>query len=171
MSRNANSPLVTKYMSLSFPDSYTLSHSEAWIALNLSKPNQEHFGICEKSTPEIVLGGIGLKPGTDVNAHTAEIGFWIGAEFWGQGYATEILDAFTTWTFLHNEAGGKKTTTRIWGGVFSGNSASMRCFEKCGYVAEGVLKGHCEKHGEVMDLHIFGLTMTDWGRRKGAVLI
>jgi len=161
MSLNANSPLVAKYMSLTFPDPYTLSHSEAWIALNIAKANQEHFAICEKSTPEVVIGGIGLKPGTDVSLHTVEIGFWVGAKFWGKGYATEILEGFTRWAFLYNETGGKKTT-RLWGGVFSGNGASMRCFEKCGYAAEGVLKGHCEKRGEVMDLHIFGLTKSDW---------
>lgn len=168
MSLSANSPLVAKHMSLFFPHPYTLAHSEAWIALNAAKSRQEHFGICERCAPDVVIGGIGLKPGADVHLHTAEVGFWVGEKYWGNGYTTEVLEGFTRWTFLHNEIGGKRTT-RLWGGVFSGNGASMRCFEKCGYVREGVLKEHCEKHGEVMDLHVFGLTKSDWELRVSGI--
>lgn len=75
---------------------------------------------------------------------------------------TEALEALTAWTFT--ERGD--TVRRLCASVFGGHTASMRCLEKCGYKAEGVLKGHVEKHGEVMDLHVFGLTKGDWEERR-----
>ncbi|KAG9380395.1 GCN5 N-acetyltransferase [Pyrenophora tritici-repentis] len=159
-SLHANDPLVTKYMALSFPNPYTLQSAETWIRVNMVRPYQEHFVVCEVSSPDVVIGGIGLKPGVDVSVHTAELGFWIGRAHWGKGYTTEVLRAFTKWTFTNWEKNGQKVT-RLWGRVMGGNMASMRCFEKCGYVHEGVWKDHCEKYVEVMDLHFFGLTRSD----------
>ncbi|KAL6709448.1 hypothetical protein ACN47E_001383 [Coniothyrium glycines] len=164
LAQYANNPRVSKYMSLSFPSPYTLVAAEDWISMNLKRPEQDNFVICEKSSPEIVIGGIGLKPGADVKAHTAEVGFWIGEPFWGQGLTTEALEAFTNWVFLQRHVKGTQTT-RLCGDVFSGNFASMRCFEKCGYVSEGVLKGHCEKDGKVHDLHQYGILKKDWTKR------
>lgn len=160
----ANNPNISKFMSLAFPYPYTLAAAETWINMNIGKTRRDHFVMCERDAPKTVIGGIGLKPGADVMAHTAEVGFWIGEAYWGKGYMTEALEGLTKWAFMERYADGVKTT-RLWGGVYSGNGASMRCFEKCGYRPEGVLKGHCEKNGEVFDLHQFGLTKADWGAR------
>lgn len=162
--QHANNPNVSKYMSLAFPSPYTLDSANTWINMNLVKPRQDDFVICEKQSPERVIGGIGLKPGADVMAHTAEIGFWIGESHWGKGFTTEALAAMTEWVFKEREVDGIKTT-RLWGGVFSGNEGSMRCFAKCGYPPEGVLKGHVVKHGQIYDLHQFGMTKADWEAR------
>lgn len=102
-----------------------------------------------------------MKLGADVNAHTAEVGYWIGEKYWGVGYATEILEGFDKWAFEQWEKDGKRLR-KLWGTVFSENKGSMRCLEKCGYSREGVLKDHVEKDGKVMDTHCFGLTKGDW---------
>jgi ribosomal-protein-alanine N-acetyltransferase len=168
MAQNANDPLITKYMRLTFPDPYTLESADGWINMNLALPYQEAFAVCERSSPEVVIGGIGLKPGADVSAHTAEVGFWIGQSYWGRGYTTEVLEAFTKWSFQSYEKEGQRIR-RLWGCVFSGNVASMRCFEKCGYAKEGVMKDHCEKHRQVYDQHLFGLTKSGWEKRMSEV--
>lgn len=171
MASNADNPLVAKYMSLAFPDPYTLSDAHTWISMNLAKSsqgNQENFAICEGSSPDIVIGGIGLKPGADVEAHTAEVGFWVGEKYWGKGYVTEVLGGFTRWTMLNYKNKGVKTT-KLCGKIFAGNTPSMRCFEKCGYEKEGVLRGQCEKRGQIMDLHIFGLTRGGWDEKVSNV--
>lgn len=168
MALHANSPLVAKYMSLAFPHPYTSSSADTWISMNLAKPEQTDFCICERSCPEVVIGGIGLKLGADINSHTAEVGYWVGEQHWGKGYITECLEAFTRWSLVDRRGQGTRIT-RLWGGVLGGNGASMRCFEKCGYVKEGVLKGHCEKYGEAYDLHLFGITKGDWERRMSNV--
>jgi RimJ/RimL family protein N-acetyltransferase len=166
MSLNANSPAVAKYMSLAFPTPYTRASADTWIAQNIGPQRPSHFCICERSSSDAIIGGIGFKPGADVESHTAEVGFWIGEKYWGKGYTTEALEAFTRWTFEEWEGKDSQRLERLWGGVCGGNVASMRCFEKCGYAHEGVMKGHVKKHGETMDMHVFGLTKEDWRARK-----
>jgi ribosomal-protein-alanine N-acetyltransferase len=165
MSLNGNNPAVAKYMSLAFPAPYEISHAEGWINMNMARQHQTDFSIY-LSSPEVFIGGIGLKPGADVNSHTAEVGYWIGEKYWGKGYISEVLDAFTKWSFESFEGKDGQRLRRLWGGVLSGNVGSMRCFEKCGYAPEGVQKGHVEKYGKVMDMHLFGLTKVDWEARQ-----
>jgi RimJ/RimL family protein N-acetyltransferase len=147
-------------MSLAFPSPYTLEAAQTWINLNLTPPFTAYV-IALSSSPSAVIGGIGFTVGKDVSSHTAELGYWIGTEFAGKGIMTEVLDAFIDWMF--SEKGEIK---RLCAQVFAPQKASMRCLEKCGFVAEGVMRGHAEKFGEVMDMHIFGLTKDDWEERK-----
>lgn len=162
MAYHANNPAITKYMSLSFPSPYTTESAHVWIDMNLTPPIL-NWGICERSAPETVIGGIGLTPGTvNMQSHSAEIGYWIGEEFWGKGYVTEALKGLTEYCFTGGLDG---RFSRLCGSVFEGNTGSMRCFEKCGYTKEGVLRGAVEKNGVVSDLHIFGLVRMDWERK------
>jgi ribosomal-protein-alanine N-acetyltransferase len=165
MNLNANNAVIAKYMPLTFPHPYTIESAHSWIAMNTPLPHQTNFGIFEASSSEVLIGSIGLKLGSDVSSHTAEVGFWIGEKYWGKGYMTEALGAFTKWSFESWEGKDGQKLRRLWAKVFTGNDGSMRCFEKCGYAKEGVLIGHCEKHGEVMDLHLFGLTKVAWEAR------
>ncbi|KAJ4990776.1 gcn5-related n-acetyltransferase [Stagonosporopsis vannaccii] len=168
MSHNANNLAVTKYMSLAFPSPYTLDSATTWISMNLTPPIL-NWGICLSSSPTTIIGGCGLKPGTDVQGHGAEVGFWIGEAFWGQGLVTEMLEGFVRWFFESEESRLASTEggrwTRLWGGVFEGNAGSMRCFEKCGFAKEGVLRGAVEKDGRASDLHLFGLLKEEWEER------
>lgn len=168
MSLHANDLRVSQYMSLAFPSPYTISSAETWINMNTVLPYQEAFVVCERSEPDVVIGGLGIKAGSDVNAHTGEVGYWIAPAHWGKGYMTEVLQGFTRWVFENWDRNGQRLT-RIWGGVFSGNFRSMRCLEKSGYAPEGVMKGHCQKNGKVLDMHLFGLTKPDWEKRMGEV--
>ncbi|KAF2121916.1 acyl-CoA N-acyltransferase [Lophiotrema nucula] len=148
---------ITKYMSLAFAHPYTLQHAETWVAMQVANPGQAYV-ICLKESPERVIGGIGIKPGSDVQAHCAEVGYWIGIPYWGKAYTTEALRAFTSYIYTERH----DTYRRLFAGVFEGNDGSMKCLERCGYVKEGIFKGHVEKHGQTLDLHMFGLTRTDW---------
>lgn len=170
MAHAADNPKVTEYMSLGFPSPYTLDAAAFWINMNLAPPIV-NWAICLASSPETVIGGLGLKPGIDVQTHCAEVGYWIGEEHWGMGLVTECLAGLTKWVFTAPEsklAGAEgRRWTRLWGGVFAGNKASMRCFEKCGYVREGVLRGAVEKRGASSDLVVFGCLKEEWeGREK-----
>ena len=90
-------------------------------------------------------GGVGLQPMTDVNRQTAEIGYWIGAAFWGRGIATEAVTLVTDWAF------GAHGFLRIFAQPFAGNLASRRVLEKAGYELEGTMRRSAVKDGEVRD--------------------
>jgi RimJ/RimL family protein N-acetyltransferase len=90
-------------------------------------------------------GGVGLQPMTDVNRRTAEIGYWIGAAFWGRGIATEAVTLVTNWAF------GAHGFLRIFAQPFAGNLASRRVLEKAGYELEGTMRCSAVKDGEVRD--------------------
>jgi ribosomal-protein-alanine N-acetyltransferase len=166
MTRSGNNPAVAKYMTNSFPNPYDLNAAISWISLNIDQTHVAHFGIFEASAPDVVIGGIGLnKLSTDVHAHTAEVGYWLAESHWGKGIMTEAVAGFTKWSFESFEGKDGQRMRKLYGGVYSGNVGSMRCFLKNGYAPEGVMKGHVEKNGETLDLHWFGLTKKDWEAR------
>ena len=57
----------------------------------------------------------------------AELGYWIGQPFWGQGLMTEAATAVTRWGFETLEL------HKITIGTIEGNEASKRIIEKLGY--------------------------------------
>lgn len=167
MTLSANNPKTARYMTNSFPNPYDLKAAETWIGMNVGQTHPAHFGIFPRSDPDSCIGGVGLnKLSTDVHAHTAEIGYWIGAEYWGQGLMTEVLAGMTKWGFEAFEGTDGQRLRKLYGGIFGPNVGSMRCFEKNGYALEGILKGHVEKNGETLDLHMYGMTKPDWEAKQ-----
>lgn len=67
-------------------------------------------------------GSIQLKEGE------AEIGYWIGRPFWGQGLIPEAVEELLRYGF--QELG----LAQVWCMYFAGNDKSRRVQEKCGFV-------------------------------------
>ena len=85
---------------------------------------------------------IALKDGTHVgdlsfkglNADgSAEIGYGIDEEHRGRGYAAEAVDAAVLWALRQSGV------TRVEAETESGNRASQRVLEKCGFVPTGII--------------------------------
>lgn len=60
--------------------------------------------------------------------HEAEIGYWIGVPFWGQGLIPEAVRALLARCF--EELGCEA----VWCGYYDGNDKSRRVQEKCGFL-------------------------------------
>jgi len=82
----------------------------------------------------------------------AEVGFMLGREAWGQGYA---LEAMTTVVAFAATSGLRKLTAR----THLGNRRSEALLQKLGFEEEGLLRGHILKDGERRDCHVFGLLL------------
>ena len=97
-----------------------------------------------------MIGGIGLIPGEDVYRFSAEVGFWLGVDSWGQGFATEAVSAFCDHVFA--------TTgfTRLGARVFDGNPASGRVLVKAGFALEGGSRKAAFKGGRHLDVENYG---------------
>jgi hypothetical protein len=80
------------------------------------------------------VGGIGIRIGQDVHRYVAELGFWLGEEFWGHGIMTEVIPPFVDHCF-ENFA-----LYRIYAEPYANNPASARVLEKAGFILEGDLR-------------------------------
>jgi ribosomal-protein-alanine N-acetyltransferase len=95
--------------------------------------------------------GLALTP-----AHErAELGYWIGVPYWGQGFATEAANAVMAFGFetlrLH----------RIHASHFAGNTASRRVLEKIGMRHEGASRQHIRKWNQFVDVGNYGLLASE----------
>ena len=59
--------------------------------------------------------------------HEAEIGYWLGKDFWGKGYATEAVQSVVAYAFE------ELSLVRLWAGAYQENTPSQRVLEKCGF--------------------------------------
>lgn len=69
----------------------------------------------------------------------------------GKGYGTKSIQAISKWAF------DTLRLRRIYAKMFSSNIASRRCFEKAGFVQEGVWRSHYFINGLVEDCLLYGL--------------
>ena len=165
IAKEANNPLISRYMRNQFPNPYTTSDAAAWVDIATSRKPLINFAICHSPSGEYA-GGIGLKtfPADDVEFRTMEIGYWLGEAHWGKGLATQAVRAFSRWAF---EAFPE--LLRLEAGVFGPNLASGRVLEKAGYTLEGRRRNTGCKNGEVFDFVIYGLLREEclaWGDKN-----
>ncbi len=136
---------VTRNMS-TIPHPYSLEHADRWIATASSRNPQTQFALV---IDDKVVGGIGLEVGDfgrhEFGEHCAEIGYWLGESYWGQGIMTEALGALTEWAF--RELG----LVRLHAAVYARNAASARVLEKAGYECEGRMRARYLRDGEFID--------------------
>ena len=88
----------------------------------------------------------------------AEVGYWLGREFWGRGIATAALQLLTRYAFEVN-----RDLRRLWAVPFSTNLASARVLEKAGYRREGTLRQSAIKDGKVLDQWLYAIVREDLG--------
>lgn len=102
------------------------SIDDAHEALSTFLAAPDSYAVTLASTGEIV-GSIALRIDRDApEARVADIGYWIGAPYWGKGYATEAGKAIID---RARELSVKTMVLKY----FDGNDASRRVSEKLGF--------------------------------------
>ncbi len=82
----------------------------------------------------------------------AEVGFMLGREAWGQGYAHEAMQAVLSYAATQG-------LRRLLARTHLGNRRSEALLEKLGFEEEGMLRGHVLRDGERRDCRLFGLLL------------
>jgi len=143
------------------PHPYEESMAVEWIADQgpaWAERRMLTLAITRRDTAGLI-GCISLVLNT---AHSrAELGYWIGREFWGRGYATESAAALIAHGFRELDL------LRIHAGHFARNPASGRVLEKVGMRREGVLRRHVLRWGRREDEVMWGLLREEWAARAG----
>lgn len=124
------------------PSPYTPAGGTAFIEASLAADPETSFCLTVDGK---AVGGIGFVLRKDVERLSAEIGYWLGEEFWGRGIMTEALRAVTAYAVETHRL------TRIFAVPFAWNPASSRVLEKAGYLQEGRMRRSAVKDGKVVD--------------------
>jgi ribosomal-protein-alanine N-acetyltransferase len=148
IAKHANNRAIWINLRDLFPHPYTLRDADKWLAqLERQGTRATEFAI---SVGGEAVGGIGFRIQKDMERHAAEIGYWLGQDYWGRGIATEALTAVTEYAFAEHQSLG-----RLFAYVFEWNTGSMRVLEKCGYQPEGWLRQSIIKDGKTIDQAIY----------------
>ena len=142
VARHANDREVWINLRDRFPHPYTLDDARAWIDRLVAQPVATDFAI---EVDGRAVGAIGFVAGDDVSRGTAEIGYWLGREYWGRGIASAAVRALTANLLARPEF------RRLHATVFAWNLASARVLEKAGYTLEGRLRSAITKDGRTAD--------------------
>ena len=95
------------------------------------------------------IGGGSLR--LNVEFELADLGFWLGAAHWRQGYATEI--AMRVADFAFDDWGARRLEAHC----VADNAGSSRLLTNLGFVEEGRLRQGFQRFGAIHDLLLYGL--------------
>lgn len=152
-----NDPEVTEFMEIE-SGGHTLETARAWLA-QFSNPGSasrawaievdgRHIGNCNLTTRE---------PG-----HSAYFGIMIGDKAkWGKGYGTAATRKALHIGFV--EMG----LHRIYLHTDARNRRAIRCYEKCGFQHEGVLRKARLKRGIWADTVLMAILREEWREDQG----
>jgi ribosomal-protein-alanine N-acetyltransferase len=139
----ADHPQVAATLRDAFPHPYTRQDAEQWIALATGECSGTNFVI---ESGGAFAGGIGLMLTDAERRITAEIGYWIGPDFWGRGIVTDAVSGFVPWVF-----DTCPEVLRIEAPVYHVNPASARVLEKNGFHHEATLSRSVRKGDRILD--------------------
>lgn len=120
----------------------------------------ETYAVVLKATDEPVGScGIMFSNGlhtADMKQGEAEIGYWIGKPYWGQGLIPEAVRALIARCF--DELG----LDALWCGYYEGNDKSRRVCEKCGFRYHHANHGILSPLGDRRTEHFCLMTKGDY---------
>ena len=111
---------------------------------------------------ERLTGKLAGCVGASLTGHIAEIGYWIGREFWGKGYATEAVRRCLRALFQNFGLG------TVWGAVLPENPASRRVMEKAGLLFERTQRMDMPVRNRCTELEVFIVSREQWLEQRAA---
>ncbi|MDB6078500.1 MAG: GCN5-related N-acetyltransferase [Akkermansiaceae bacterium] len=109
------------------PHPFLRADFDAWLGSVLGAWREKGVGVFAVFTRHdgAFIGSMSLRPSDETATH-ASTGFWFSPQVWGQGYATEALQAVLRFGFEH------LALESVEGRHFAFNPASGRVLEKAG---------------------------------------
>jgi RimJ/RimL family protein N-acetyltransferase len=136
------------------PHPYRLDHGVEFVRTVANDRRETVFLIEHKYTPIGVVGIDWREP------DAPELGYWLGVEHWGRGFATEAARAVIDFTFEEFDIGHLISGARV------ANPASRNVLEKCGFQWSGVELHRFEALGSSTPVDCFRLSRSVWSSLK-----
>jgi RimJ/RimL family protein N-acetyltransferase len=140
-------------MTATIPHPYTMKDAESWLE-KVSSGRGHSMVLFVKGEKRVLAGVAGF--GHRGEEHNPEIGYWIGEEHWGQGYATEASRALIDHAFSESEIDALSASCRIQ------NEPSRRVIEKCGFQWVGTGLNQVKALGASVPVDRFVLSRRTW---------
>jgi len=140
---------------LSIPHPYPDGAAEAWIerTRNASKNGDIYSFAMVKKEDEMLIGCVSLRVSKSENQ--AELAYWVGRPYWGQGYATEAAQKIVKFGF---EGLG---LNHISAAAMTKNPASYKVMQKIGMKPEDNFPKEILKSGIYEDLVHYGMVKSE----------
>ncbi|MBY5932535.1 GNAT family N-acetyltransferase [Tateyamaria omphalii] len=125
------------------PHPYGLSDAYGFISA-VQNGNGNTFVICVGTQ---LVGCVGIE---------RELGYWLGKNHWGRGYASEACRAMVARHFA-------RSAEDLISGHFTDNGASRHVLDKLGFVQTSQEQARCPATGDCHVLQRMVLTQSAWG--------
>jgi ribosomal-protein-alanine N-acetyltransferase len=153
--KNANDREISKYTRLPYP--YRLKHAYNFVRLcqeNYKKKTDYELGIESKETGKII-GMISLMH-LDNLLRNAEVGYWLGKQYWRRGITLEALTLILDYGFHTLQL------VRVYAKVMHPNLPSIRLLQRAGFRYEDRIRKSFFRDGEWFDELVFALLDKDF---------
>jgi len=147
-----NDPEVTQYLIMHVP--LTLEQENEFY----DKLVKAHDGV-NYVILDLARGSVIGNLGADLNwkDRVATFGIMIGEkEFWGKGFGTDATRLFVNYLFA------VLNMHRIELTCFNRNTRAKKCYEKVGFIEEGIKRKAKFGWGEMQDVVVMGILRNEW---------
>ncbi len=117
-----------------------------------------YLAITPRKDQERLIGVVSLRrrPNGEVS-----LGYWLGVQHWGKGFATEAAQALLDASFLYSDV------RAIIAGVRVTNDRSRAVLERCGFQYVGSGMSPRPAWGDVVPTNEYRLSRANWASLKG----
>ncbi len=151
-----NDPAIMRMLRPGIPFPFLDHDEEKWINNQSGLNTQSYSFAVETLENKEYIGGCGFNQIDWKNRHT-EIGIFLGKnDHRGKGLGTEVLRLLIEFGF--NELNLNKIKL----GVYSFNNRAIKCYEKVGFVTEGIFKEDLFRGGQYHDVIHMALFRKDF---------
>ena len=147
LQRHADDEQVWATLVDAFPHPYTMADAHAWCSGGWRERGMV-WGIAAQGE---VIGCVGVEQQPAWLRCNAEVGYWIGRQYWGRGITTEALCMACDWAFAN-----VGELTRLYAPIFDWNLASQAIARKAGFELEGRMPQSAIKDGRVIGRVVYG---------------
>jgi RimJ/RimL family protein N-acetyltransferase len=136
------------------PHPYSQDHAIEFVRETANDSRETVFLVENNHTP-IGMAGIDWR-----QPDAPELGYWLGTDYWGQGFATEAARAVIDFTFEEFDIEHLISGARV------ANPSSRNILEKCGFQWSGVELHRFEALGSSTPVDCFRLSRSVWSSLK-----
>lgn len=147
-----NDPEVTEFLTISEP--MGMEGEQRWYDNYLKDDSMKIYAL--ETIDGNHIGNAGLE-NIDVHSRRAELGIFIGdKKYWGKGYGTEAV------LLILDLAFNGLNLNKVYLKAFVTNERAWKCYEKAGFIREGVLREDIFKNGTYADCFIYSVLADEY---------